>query len=85
VEQVVDLGRVDVATQDDHLNLHIVDVRNAIEDQLDVVNLRLDEVLHLQVGADRAVKCLLAIIERLELYRHREQALQDDRVDVAGD
>jgi hypothetical protein len=47
---VVDLGRVGVATQDDHLSLRVVDVRDAVEDQLDVVNIGLDDVLHVQVG-----------------------------------
>ncbi len=74
VEQVVDLGRVGAATQDDHLNLRVVDVWDAIEDRLDVVDLGLDEVLHVQVRADRAAERLLAIVECLELYRHREQA-----------
>jgi hypothetical protein len=65
---VVDLRRVGVATQDDHLNLRVVDVRDAVEDRLDVVDLGLDEVLHVQVGADRASERLLAVVERLELY-----------------
>ncbi len=45
-EQVVDLGRVGTATQDDHLNLQVVDVRDAVEDRLDVVDFGLHEVLH---------------------------------------
>jgi hypothetical protein len=54
--------------------LRVVDVWDAIEDRLDVVDLGLDEVLHVQVRADRAAERLLAIVECLELYRHREQA-----------
>jgi hypothetical protein len=73
-EQVVDLGRVGTGTQDDHLNLRVVDVRDAVEDRLDVVDLGFDEVLHIQVRADRAADRLLAVVERFELYRHREQA-----------
>ncbi len=79
------LRQVSVAAQYDHLNLRFVDVCDAVEDRQDVVGLGLDEVLHIQVGADRAAKRLLAIVECLELYRHREQALQVDRISVAGD
>jgi LytS/YehU family sensor histidine kinase len=46
-EQMVDLGRVSAATQNDHLNLQVVDVQDAIEDRLDVVDLGLDEVFSL--------------------------------------
>ncbi len=84
-EQVVDLGRVGVVAQDEHLNLQVVDVRDAVEDRLDVVDLGLDEVLHVQVGADRAVERLLAVVEHLELYRCREQVPQDDCIGVAGE
>ncbi len=55
------------------------------QDRLDVIDLGLDEVLHVQVGADRAAERLLAIVERLELYRCQEQAPQVDRIGVAGD
>jgi hypothetical protein len=84
-KEVVDLGRVGAPTQHDHLNLRVVDVRDAVEDRLDVVDLGLDEVLHVQVGANQVTEQLLAVIECLELYQHREQASQDDRVGVAGD
>ncbi len=77
-KQVVDLARVGAARQNDHLNLRVIDVQDAVEDWLDVVDHSLDEVLHVQVGVDRAAK-------RLELYRHLEQAPQDDRIGVAGD
>jgi hypothetical protein len=53
---VVDLGRVGTATQDDHLSLRVVDVRDAVKDRLDVVDFGLDEVLHEQVEADRAAE-----------------------------
>ncbi|CAK9869741.1 unnamed protein product [Sphagnum jensenii] len=85
VEQVVDLGRVGTAAQDDHLSLRVVDVWDAVEDQLDVVDLSLDEILHVQVGADRATERLLVVVKRLELYRRREQAPQVDRVGVVTD
>jgi hypothetical protein len=65
---VVDLGRVGAATQDDHLIMWVVDVQDAIEDRLDVVDLGLDEVLHVQVMADQASERLFLIVERLELY-----------------
>jgi hypothetical protein len=65
---VVDLGRVGAATQDDHLIMWVVDVQDAIEDRLDVVDLGLDEVLHVQVRADQASERLFLIVERLELY-----------------
>jgi hypothetical protein len=52
---------------------------------LDVVDLGLDEVVHVYVEADRAAERLLAVIVCLELYRGREQASQDDHVGVAGD
>jgi hypothetical protein len=65
--------------------LWVVDVRDAVEDQLDVVDFGLDEVLHIQVGADLVAERLLTIVERLELYRCREQPSQVDRVGVAGD
>jgi hypothetical protein len=74
-EHVVDLGRIGAATQNDHFNLRVVDVRDAIEDRLNVIDLGLDEVLHVQVRADRAAERLLAIVVRLELYRRREQAV----------
>ncbi len=45
-EQVVDLRRVGVVTQNDHLSLRVIDVRDVVEDRLDVVDLGLDEVLH---------------------------------------
>ncbi len=67
-KHVVDLGRIGTAVQDDHLSLRVVDVRDAVEDQLDVVDLGPDEVLHVQVEADRAAERLLAVVERLELY-----------------
>ncbi len=47
-KQVVDLGQVNAVAQDDHLSL-----RDAIKDRLDVVDLGLDEVLHVQVETDR--------------------------------
>jgi hypothetical protein len=65
---VVDLGRVGAATQNDHLNLRDVDVQDVVENRLDVVDLRLDEVLHVHVGADRAVEHLLVVVVRFELY-----------------
>ncbi len=46
-EQVVDLGRIGIVAQDDHLSLRVVNVRDAVEDWLDVVDLGLDEVLHI--------------------------------------
>jgi hypothetical protein len=85
VEQVVDLRRIVAPAQNDHLNLRIVDVRDAVQDRLDIVDLGLYEVLHVQVGADRAAERLLAIIESLELYRRREHGSQDNHVGVASD
>ncbi len=63
VVQVVDLGRVGNVAQDDHLSFWVVDVRNAIEDQLDV-----DEVFHIHVEANWAAERLLAVVERFELH-----------------
>jgi hypothetical protein len=65
---VIDLGRVGGVTQDDHLSLWVIDVRDAVDDRLDVVDLGLDKILHVQVGPDRAVEHLLVVVERLELY-----------------
>jgi hypothetical protein len=72
VNEVVDLGWVGTTAQDDHLSLWVVDVRDAVEDQLDVVDLDLDEVLHVQVMADWVAERLLAVVKRLELNRHQE-------------
>jgi hypothetical protein len=65
---VVDLGRIGATAQDDHLSLQVVDVRDVVEDRLNVVDFGPDEVLHVQVGADQATERLLVVIERLELY-----------------
>jgi hypothetical protein len=67
-EQVINLGRVGTNAHDDHLSLHVIDVQDAVEDRLDVVDLGLDEVLHIQVKVDRAAEHLLTVVERLELY-----------------
>ncbi len=67
-EEVVDLGRVGTTAHDDHLSLWVVDVWDAVEDRLVVVDLGVDEVLHVQVRADWATECLLVVIECLELY-----------------
>jgi hypothetical protein len=45
-EEVVDLGRVGTTTQDDHFSPWVVDVRDAVADQLDVFDFGLDEVFH---------------------------------------
>ncbi len=82
---MVDLGQIGTAAQDDHLSLRVVNVRDAVEDWLDVVDLGPDEVLHVQVGANRATERLLAVVERLELCQRREQASQVDRVGIAAD
>ncbi len=65
--------------------MQVVDVRDVVEDRLDVVDLGLDEVLHVQVGADWATECLLAVVKPLELYQCREQAPQVDHVGVIRD
>jgi hypothetical protein len=67
-EQVVDLGRIGAAMQNDHLNLWVVDVRDAVKHRLDVVDLGVDEVMHVQVRADRTAERLLVVVVRLELY-----------------
>ncbi len=52
--------------------MQVVDVWDAVEDRLDIVDLGLHEVLHVHVGADQASKRLLAVVKHLELYRCRE-------------
>ncbi len=84
-EQVVDLRRVGTTTQDDHFNLRVVDVRDVVTNRLDVVDPGLDEVLHVQVDANRAAERLLAVVEHFELYRRREQTSEVDRVGIVGD
>ncbi len=69
---MVNLERVGAAALDDHLSLRVVDVRDAVEDRLDVVNLGLDELPHVQVEADWATERLLTVLECFELYRCRE-------------